>query len=101
MNVKQSGRKASSSTKPNVWTEDDTSEEDIKPDIEDFSCKSRSYLTPLFKWFISEVVLFLYKAVNIQLYILLFTGLELDQLDEMEKKLNKSRPKRGGKKSRK
>ena len=46
-------------------------------------------------------ILFLYKTVNIQLYDLFFTGFELDQLDEMEKKLNKSRPKRGGKKSRK
>ena len=43
----------------------------------------------------------MYKTVNVQLYNMLFTGLELDQLDEMEKKLNKSRPKRGGKKSRK
>ena len=52
LNAKQSGRKASSSIKTNIWTEDDTSEEDIKPDIEDFSCKSRSCLKPLFKWLI-------------------------------------------------
>ena len=93
------GRKNTKDKGRNVWTEDDSSDEDIKPDIEDFRCESRFHNQLLYSVKSQEIANILRKCIDI--YKFLISGLELDQLDEMEKKLNKSRTKKARKKSKK